>query len=485
MGGRWSMLRCVALGTLLLLVTGMLITAPPAVASAKPRGVANNTVTVSVSPWDSTPFTYASGNAPTFKVIVTFATKPPAVSPFDVSTQVNGTGSSYQSCCNPTASPDGLTYTYKVPMSWSVVPVGNDSVIATYRPTSVYSPPYAFTVNKGTPSMQCFINNYSGILTPGYTLYFQMTPESGSPDAPVDWQNATYTVKFVGATTVTRSNLAPNSNDVVTVQAPDQTGRYSEVDCIFNGTNLFTSATTNAAGQPVLVSQEKSLGGVQLYTNPTTLASNRPADMYVVFHAGSGGPTPTGYFNIDFGNNYSNGLTIGSNGTLLVHIDQLPNLNGVSQVTISYHGDPYYNQAVVNFPLTNPPIPGNGGGGSGGGGGGSSGGGARPTSTPAATATSSPTGIASGSTVPTPTTTAPVKPLLASASATNSGVLWWIVLLVLIILGGSGGGAVIAVRRGKASARATGRAPDGSPAPGESAATTEAMAPPPNQETER
>lgn len=481
MYGRWSMLRDVALLALLLMMTGMQITAPRALAAGMMSGTANIADTVTLSMHNGTTFSYG-GSTPQFAATVVLGAKLPGNYVMELSVLINGAQDNIGGIPQSQSS-DGLTYYYLLDSSWSSFKTGTYSAVAVFTNpatgVTTDSNTVTLTINKGTPSLQCMMMNWNQVISPGYALTFQMLPQS-NPSTPVDWQNATYTVKFVGPTTVTRSNLVPNNNDYVTAQAPAQTGRYSEVDCIFNGTTLFTPATTNAVGQPVLVSQEKSLGGVQLYTNPTTLVSNRPADMYVVFHAGSGGPTPTGYFNIDFGTNYSNSLTIGADGTLLVHVDQLPNLNGVSQVTIAYHGDPYYNQAVINFPLTNPPIPGNGGGG----GGGSGGSGGTPTHTPATTPTSSPTGIANGgSTVPTPTA-APEKPLLASTSGTNTGTLWWLVLLILVILGGAGGGAVVAVRRGKASTRAAVWAPDRASAPGAPAATTEDMAPPSIQETE-
>jgi hypothetical protein len=468
----------VALAIIPLLISGMLFSARTVSAAGMISSTANNSETVTVSSWDTTPFTYASQTPPTFKVIVTFATRPAAVSAQDVSTQANGTGNLYVSCCNPTASSDGLTYTFKVPMSWTVLPPGNDYVIAKYTDpsthTSVQSSPYSFTVNKGATSFQCTISNYSAIFNSGYTLDIQMTPQSGDPDVPVDWQHTTYTVKFVGPTTVTQTGLVPNSNDVVTVPAPTQYAYYSEVDCTFNGTNLFAPATTNAVGQPVLVSQEQQLGGIQLFTNPTTLASNRSADLYVVLHAASGGPTPTGAVGFTISRYYSANQTIGSDGMLLVHTT-LPNLNGASEITISYTGDPYYNVEVVNFPLTNPPIPG-GSGGNGGSGG-------HPTSTPSKTPTSSPTGITSGGNlVPTPATAAPKKPLLASASAANAGLLWWIVLLCLLLVGGVASGVLVAVRRGRASSGTAGQTAVGSSAA--SAATADVAVPTANHETE-
>jgi hypothetical protein len=458
----WRLRVGMALGIFLMLivVTAGLASLARAVGTTKSRTNSSDSVTLSVS--NGPTFTY-SGTTPQFKATVVLAQKLPANYLLDLIVDINGKSDDIGG--TPTSqSSDGLTYYYVMSSLWSsFTAVGTYSAVAVFTNPATgittYSNTASFTINKGTPSLQCMMTNWNQVITPGYALTIQMTPESGNPSAPVDWQNATYTIKFVGPITVTRSNLAPGSNDVVTAPAPEQTGSYTEVDCIFNGSTLFTSATTNAAGQPVLVSEEKSMGGVQLYTNPTTLASNRPADMYVVFHAASGGPTPTGRFNIDFGSNYSSSLTIGANGTLLVHFNLLPNLSGVSQVTISYHGDPYYNQAVFKFPLTNPPIPGTGGGSGGGSGG-------QPTSTPAPTATSSPTETANGSSFSvTPTAGSSGTPLVSSVPISQTNSLLWILLAALAILGVSGSGfAFVVARRARASAAATRRLPNTVPA---------------------
>jgi hypothetical protein len=274
-----------------------------------------------------------------------------------------------------------------------------------------------------------------------------------NPNAPVDWQNATYTIKFIGTTTVTTPSVAPDATDAVTITAPSQIGRYNRVDCVFSGTALFTSTTGSALAQPVLVSEKHNLGAVQIYTNPTTLAAQQKWDMYVQFHAAPGLPVPNGYLSIRLGNIFTPTIPLSSNGDLLVHLDPIRSLNGVSQISIDYLGDPYYNMANVNFPLTNPPIPANvlgGGLGSGGGSGsGSSGGTAHATATapgtPGATPTTTPGGDA------TPTASGP-SAVLSSTTPTSggNGALWlFVALIAVLVLGGGAGDALYLVRRAK------------------------------------
>ncbi|HEV2236087.1 MAG TPA: hypothetical protein VGR57_05430, partial [Ktedonobacterales bacterium] len=236
-------------------------------------------------------------------------------------------------------------------------------------------------------------------------------------------------------------------------------GWYNSISCAFNGTASYAPATGGDIGQPLLVSLNHSLGGAQLYSDPATIAPGQ-AVMYVVLHAAMGGPTPSGSIAIRLGGAITSSAQVGPAGDILLHLYNIPSLNGVSQIQLFYFGDAYYGTGSYTFPLTNPLIPGSGGGS----------GGAQPTATatplPTATATATPTATSVPQSTATPVSDNPRTVGGVSTPWYQSGGLWW--AIAAIVLGGGGGGAFWWLRRGKAAGAATqtGAQANASPADG-------------------
>jgi hypothetical protein len=434
----------------LLIAVGALLAA----ASVRPTHAAGSD-TLALSMANGTTFTYGASPAPQFTVILVLPT-PPKANYFRVVSVTLDNGQTFGGD-TPTVSDDQLTYTFHVKTVGTAIPVGTRTATAMYTEPStgvtVHSNAVNFTITKATPSLECTILNFTALFSPGQTLRFGISFLNENPAAPVDWQHGTYTIKFVGPTTVKTPGLIPDSSDVVTVGAPTQVGRYTEVECIFSGTALFRSAVGSTTGQQVLVSEKHHLGSVELFTDPTTLVAHRPADAYVVFHAAPGLPTPTGYFSFRLGNAYTPVIALDPGGTSLVHITQIPSLAGVTRLQLSYQGDPHYNTAVLYFPLTNPPIPGSPG---------------TPTPTPTPAAAPTATSAATPTTAPdeggvagaTPTSTASPTVLTArGAPSENHGAPWLMMILGLLVVGGGAGGVIAVSLRAKLHAGSSSRAP--------------------------
>ncbi len=297
---------------------------------------------------------------------------------------------------------------------------------------------------KATPTVECTVKNTDLLMSPGTILQIQIILALQGSNVQVDQTNRIYTVQFVGPTTITTAPPQQvDSNNMVTVPAPSQIGDY-HVLCVFGGDDLFTSASGQAVGQDVLISKKLALGGAEFFSNPTTLVSNQPTDIYVVFHAGAGLPTPTGFFNVEFGYSIiSWGLTLGPNGDYLGHTT-IPNISGLNQVVISYNGDPYYNRKDFSFPLTNPPIPGSA----------KSSGGTqgKATATVPASGTPEATATVGDGAVPPVTGTGTGSNAALVSQAGNGGMLWlWVALGVLVLGGGGAAGTVYFVRRSRRS----------------------------------
>jgi hypothetical protein len=304
-------------------------------------------------------FTYGGTPAPKFLATVTI----PAPYSGNYFLQASVQFDSGQSVGNdsiPRPSPNNTTFLFGFDTNGTVLPAGTRTATARFfdpaTSTVYYSVPLAFTIGKATPALGCSAGPFGSLYRPGQALQIGMSLTGGNPLAPVDWQNATYTVTFVGPSTVTTAHLVPDAQDMVTVTTPTQIGYY-QLTCVFSGTSLFTSATVTGNSQAIIISEEHQLGPVQLFSNPTTLTTSQPADLYVVFHAAAGLPTPTGYFGITLGSAYTKIMPLGPNGDLLVHLGPIYSLLGVTKISLDYHGDPYYEATVIDFPLTNPPIP--------------------------------------------------------------------------------------------------------------------------------
>lgn len=426
--------RCLAI--LLLAMVSALLLAMPARADG---------VTVTLSTENGTTFTY-NGTPPSFKVVVTFSTKPTINNCGGVTIQFDS-GQSASSSSAPSTSPDGLTWTYSRIFPPTALPAGTRTAVATFLApgascTSVQSSPVGFSVDKATLSLACG-GDVSGatLVGVGQTLHVQMAPGSANGQLPAEWLGGTYNITFDGPSPVTYSNLTSDSNFVVTVTAPSQIGSYTR-SCTFNGSANYASTTVSTTN-PFIVSALHSLGTVQLFTNPTTLVAGRNLDFYVVFHPASGLPMPTGQFSIWIGNYYTNAITLGPTGDYLIHLSPLPSLSGVSRIEIFYMGDKYYKGSSVYFPLTNPSIP--SGTTAGGSGNGSLGAGNNPQGTATVQGTPSATDSAS-----TPTVAGGGVGISYPPPQSVGGGLPLILILVvvgLIIAGGAVGGGIFLMRR--------------------------------------
>lgn len=458
---RWLALLLVAL------FSASLLAAVPAQAAAlAPRSphAAADTVTLTMDN-AGTNFTYAGSPVPTFTAVVTFGTKPTANYFWGLSGKLDS-GQAFGSN-SPTTSPDGMTMTFAhMPVS-APIPTGQHTAIATFfdpgTNTTATSNSVSLTVNKAAASLTCSIDgngfHFEGA---GQTLHIRMAPTAlTAQQVPVDWQDGTYTVTFDGPTHLSYPNLAPDSNDEVTVTAPSHIGQYQLV-CAFSGTALFTP--TDSPADTYTFSAQNPLGSVQLFTNPTTLVANQKQDYYFVFHAAPGLPAPTGQFSIYIGPNYyTEPIWLSSSGDALVHLNPIPSIEGVTKISVQYYGDAEYNVAWVYFPLTNPPISNSGGsGGSSGSGGGSSGSNGQATPTVGGTATAQPTGTVEA----TPTASGASGLLGPTSSSPGTGVgLVQVIILVLLILLGLGAAAGAALYLTRRAKRARLAASQASPTP--------------------
>lgn len=158
---------------------------------------------------ESTSMMTYGGTPPTFQAqLMVPAGENPLMSPnqffFTVDTGSTGYGPD-------SSASNGSTYT----LSWngtSVVtppslPVGQHTVVAHYFSSvlkqTLQSAPVTFTVQKRTPTVMCDITAGT-IYAVNASVTFSMGTLNGPP---IDWQDATYSITFVGTHTFTDSNL--------------------------------------------------------------------------------------------------------------------------------------------------------------------------------------------------------------------------------------------------------------------------------------
>jgi hypothetical protein len=231
--------------------------------------------------------------------------------------------------------------------------VGQHSVVAVYysllQMKMIESAPITLTVLKATPALTCYINNLAYTYAPNTPL--TITMEFSNINAPFDWQNATYTIKFVGTHTFTWANLkSDSSTNQVTVSTPRVTGSY-QLQCIFNGSNSFNSAGFDL-GALVSYNYKPSF---KLYTNPTALKAGQPFTWRVVASGRKGLPAPTGNIDISIGTSYSLSATLGPDGKVTIR-GKAPSFLSGNTIEIFYFGNSVYTSYIANFPLKNPPI---------------------------------------------------------------------------------------------------------------------------------
>jgi hypothetical protein len=347
-----------------------------------------------------------------------------------------------------TSGTSGSTYTFTLnsrTVTTALIPAGQHAVVASYFSVplkqTLQSAPITLTVQKLTPSVYCQLNllNPFAVNAP---VTFTMSSSQSSGSA-VDWQDATYTLTFVGTQTFTDTNLTADSSGQGTALTPPVPGNY-KYQCTFNGTQNFNSAQSGFGSTLVVTAGHQT--GIKLYSNPTTITGGQTATLYVVISGAPGLPTPTGQIGLALGTVYNTrAIDLGSNGSVTVQIS-FP-VNPPNTMRVNYFGDTVYAASYANFSLTNPPIPG----------------GSNP---PAPTSPPAP-----GSTAPsalTPTPSGGSTPAASSTTIANGGTIsgshptdsppnqgalvFWIGLLGLLLLV-VGSGVFIVLRKRARAAR--------------------------------
>ncbi len=354
------------------------------------------------------------------------------------------------------------TVTYYVSDAAFPFTVGNQSAYATFAdPTNgdqlLTSKTVTFTTTPIIANLYCGGGVaplvYTNLTwTPGQSIPLSIQSQYIGTGYPIDWPKGTATITLKGPTTVTYSNLTLNSKGGVTVKAPTTVGYYT-MDCKVSGVPDYSFPDTGFSLTKFLVSELQPLGGIKLYTNPRTIVTGTPIQMYIVFEAGPGLPTPTGYYTITIGSgiqkNYTQPLKIAPDGTASITLSPISNLFNAQSVTIYYEGNPYYKVQDAFFPMTNPAIPGSGGGTTP----------SKPTATPKphATATVSATatvdagsGATSGPPAQAPTPSATPSVLGAFGPFSGGGLIALLVIVALLALGGGVGTFALLSRRGSA-----------------------------------
>jgi hypothetical protein len=359
-------------------------------------------------------------------------------------------------------SPDGLTINENTDngsytTTGAPISIGDFTAYATFHYSnsvtnisgSLQSLPIQFSITKDRFNLSCNSTDFRRIIKPGVPAQFQFTADNSNQSVPLDWTQGLASITFLGPSTTTTSNIQPDSSGMFTVTAPPAVGHYN-MTCTFSGTTYYAPESVTWSTYPVLVSDMSPLGGVQVYSNPSSIASNQPVQLYIVFKAAPGLPTPSGQFNIQIGSGYgfyyTNSLTIRADGTAMVSLSSMSHVDSNWPLSVNYDGDGYYNYQTLVFTLTNPPIPGNGGGS-----GGSGTSGTRPTS-PKATVTPKPTATVAqtataGANSTTSSGTQPATPSASDGSHVGvfsvfgpaAGVALWIVIILCVALAGGVG----------------------------------------------
>jgi hypothetical protein len=320
--------------------------------------------------------------------------------------------------------------TFEVNNFFDTKPIGQYGVSATYfivsTQTTIQSNMLIHTVTKGDiGDLECF--NESGLPSPGQTVTIHV--QLGISTVDLDPHSATYTISFTGPISVSDTNLTLDSADNLTVKAPSLQGNYT-FHCQFNGTSLYN--IKQQPGQPFVVSLNRSVGAIRVYSNPSTIViknqpGTTPATLYIVVAGTPGLPTPTGTFLISCANgNFYGPYALGPGGSATITVHLLGNCLG--GFGVSYAGDPTYARADAFFSLTNPPIS---------------------TTAGNANATATPVPISTSTSVPGMPTQTPTTGGLAVGGVANStpsagtpsgntggGNLWLVAILALIALGG-------------------------------------------------
>ena len=388
------------------------------------------------------PFSYGGNTLPQYQATLT-ASSGTTLSTCTGSTFVTLTidsdpGDTWGANSQSAPAPNTCVYTFNG-MGWNNYTPGvrTATAEATVGGQVVATASVTFTVNKVVTSISCFVNTPGPNFQTGSTLQVVADVQGPSSGYTPDWTQSTFDVTFTGPQSVTYTNVTPDTapgTGWLTVRAPATPGQYN-MTCTFDGYGEYAPSTSGNV--PEDISAFNAVGGVALYTNPTTYNPNKSCDMYIVVHAAPGGPTPTGSIAITIGPSSTALIALAADGTVLVHLGPPLQWSG-NQINVFYYGDPSYRSTSTNFSFTNPPIPGSGdGGGSGGG---------SPQATASATASATTTPAATGTQYASAGTSSSGSSSGSSGSGSSGGspLLW--IFLAVFVLGLSGGGLAFVVR---------------------------------------
>jgi hypothetical protein len=374
------------------------------------------------------------GTAPTFQAQLTIPSgenpvSNPALFNFKIDAQDYGPD-------KYTSSGNTYTFTLKGTSIQTIppLPAGQHTVVATYYSIplqeTLESAPITLTVQKFTPSINCEVLFLPTFATNAPVTFTLDTTEVG-PD--IDWQDATYTMTFIGAQTFTDTHLTADSSGKVTALTPPVPGRY-KFRCTFNGTANFNAASVVGSSTVVVSANHHPV--IKLYSNPTTIKGGQTVTLDIVVSGAPGLPPPTGQVSLHLGNLFTKSITLGPDGSVEFQI-AFPSPLPAKTMWVDYSGDPVYATSNASFSLTNPPIP-------------TGTNPSNPNPTPTRTATPTPTPSGGSTPAPSSTTTASGGTTPGSHptdSTSNQGTpVFWIVLLGLLFLAAGGSGVVIVLR---------------------------------------
>ncbi|HEY7126450.1 MAG TPA: Ig-like domain repeat protein [Ktedonobacterales bacterium] len=353
---------------------------------------------------------------------------------------------------------NGSTYTFNLKgrsiSATHTFAVGQHTVVANYFSIvlnqTLSSAPITLTVQKLTPNVSCDIA-FTYTFATNASVTFTMSAGNGNSSPAVDWQNATYSVTFLGSQNFTDTNLTANSSGQGTALTPSAPGRY-KYQCTFSGTQNFSAAQTAVSASTLTVSASHQ-SVTKLYSNPTTITGGTTATLEIVVSGGSGLPAPTGQVSLGMGGIlYTKPINLGARGSVVFQI-AFPQGLPANTIWVNYLGDTVYAASNVNFPLTNPPLP-------------TGSNPSTPTPHPTGTsAASSPTGTAVALTQ-TPSSSPASSSTITANGGTTAGsppaattsiqgnTLFWVVLMGLLVLAG-GSGVFLVLRRRALAARAS------------------------------
>ena len=426
---------------LMVIVGGMLLT--PSSAHAAPY-TGNYQLDLQVT---NGPFSYGGSTLPQFQATLT-ALNGTTLSSCTGSTFVTiaidtEPGATWGSNSQSASGANTCVYTYVgEPPDWGHYATGlrTATAQATVSGQVVATGTATFMVNKIVTSISCFVNTPGSVYQSGSTLQIGQQVQGPDTNYTPDWTQSKFDITFTGPENVTYTNITPDMTPGagwLNVRAPTTPGYYN-MTCAFDGYGNYAPSTSGAVG--AYISAFNQIGGIKLYTNPTTYNPYKSCVVYIVFQAAPGGPTPTGNTSLTIGRNYTASVDIASNGTLSVRLNPLPLPGGANQITVDYSGDAHYRWASSTFSFTNPAIPSNAPPSSGSinsSGGGKAG-------SPQATTTATAPGTASVAT-PSPAGAHNASAVSSSSGSSGGSPLLWIGLGVLV-LGLGGGGLALVVR---------------------------------------